>query len=64
MAEVGIGRLKFQFPGTGILLGAYVKHCTELRIAMGMGLNRSSILVTHHRPCFLNVDLEAMVGPL
>ena len=63
MAEVGIGRLGFQFPGTGILLGAYVKDATELRIAMGIELNRSSIAGTNHLPCFLNVDLEAMAGP-
>ena len=63
MAEEGIGRLKFQFPGTGILLGAYVKHCTELRIAMGMGLNRSSIAAVHQGPYFLDVDVEAIGWP-
>ena len=60
MAEVGVGRLKLQFSSPGILFGAHIKHSTQLGIAMGVGLNRSSIGGTHHRPCLLDVNLEAI----
>ena len=63
MAEVIVRSLKLQLATWVVGLRSHVEHSTELRIAMSVGLDRAALPGTDHRPRFLDMNLQGVIGP-
>ena len=63
VTEIIIGCLEFQLTGVVSLVRADVEDRAQLSIAMGVGLNRSTVIGTNHRPSLLDVDLQPVIRP-
>ena len=62
VTEIIIGRLEFQLTRVVSMFRADVEDRAQLGVAMAVGLNRSTVIGTNHRPSLLNVDLRRF-GP-
>ena len=63
VAKVIVRRLKLQLTTGVIRLRSHIEHSTELRIAVGMGLDRAALPSADHRPRFLDMNLQGVIGP-
>ena len=63
VAEVIVRRLKLQLTTGVVGLRSHVEHSTELRIAMGVGLDRPALPGADHWPCFLDMNLQGVMRP-
>ena len=63
MAEVIVRRLKLQLAIGIIRLRSPREHITELRIAMGVGLDSPALPGADHLPRFLDMNLQGVIGP-
>ena len=61
MAEVIVGRLKFQLPAFVRRIRQHKEDCTQLVVAMAVQINRSAIPGTHHGTGFLDVGHKTVI---
>ena len=61
MAEIIVGRLKFQLPGLFGQIRQHIDHRAQLGFAVAVQIHRSAIPGTHHWPCLLDVGHETVI---
>ena len=61
MAEVIIGRLKFQLPALVGQILQHIEHRAQVGVAVAVQIHRSAIPGTHHRPCLLDVGHKTVI---
>ena len=61
MAELIVGRLKFQLPTLVRRIRQHVEHRAQLGVAVAVKIHRSAILRTHHRPGLLDVSHKTVI---
>ena len=61
MAEVIVGRLKFQLPALVGGIRQNVEHRAQLGVAVAVQIHRSAIPRTYHRPGLLDVGHKTVI---
>ena len=62
MADVIVRCLKLQLATWIVRIRSHVEHSTELRIAVSVGFDSPALPGTDHRPRFLDMNLQGVIG--